>query len=137
MANTEMPSGPHTSAAASFEQEGFDVCSLQELRAAQGLAFDFCDANEFVTKYYPIKRRVAVYWDGSDVYASDDSCPHAQASLAHGYLAPGRVECSAHHAVFDLATGECLDSYTRDVTVYRVELREGRVVVYTPGLVRC
>ena len=136
MAESMVPGGAHPMEGSPSEQEGFDVCSLQELRAARGLAFDFYDAKEFAAKYYPVRHRVAVYWDGSNVYASDDSCPHAQASLARSYVGPGRVECSAHHAVFDLATGECLDKYTRDVVVYRAELKGDRVVVYTPGLVR-
>ena len=136
MANAETPNGPNAVAAGLLGQEGNDLCSLQELKAAGGLSFDFCDATEFATKYYPRRHRVAAYWDGFNVYASDDSCPHAQASLAYSHVEPGRVVCRAHHAVFDLATGECLDKYTKDVTVYEVEVKEGRVVVYTPELVR-
>jgi nitrite reductase/ring-hydroxylating ferredoxin subunit len=137
MVSRDVPNGPRQVEGRLLEQAGFDLCSFEELRAAGGLVFNFCDSKEFATKYYPLLHRIALYWDGFNVYASDDSCPHAQASLAYSYLEPGRVVCSAHHAVFDLATGECLDKYTRDVTVYTVEVREGRVVVYTPGLVRC
>ena len=136
MASREVPNAPGYVEAGSPEQAGFDLCSLQELKDAGGLAFNFCNAKDFATKYFPIMHRVALYWDGLDVYASDDSCPHAQVSLAYGHIEPGRVVCSAHHAIFDLATGECLDRYTRDVVVYRVEVKEGRVVVYTPELQR-
>ena len=119
------------------EQAGFDVCSLQVLKAAKGMAFNFCDINESKVKHYPLIHRIAVYWDGSDIYATDDSCPHALASLAHSYVRPGQVECSAHHAVFDLKSGACLDQYTRDIQVYRTDLRDGRIILYTPGLRRC
>jgi nitrite reductase/ring-hydroxylating ferredoxin subunit len=125
------------SAHSEAEQIGFDVCSLQVLRAVKGMAFNFCDVNEYQRKYFPLIRRIAVYWDGSKVYATDDNCPHAQASLAHSYIKPGQVECSAHHAIFDLNSGACMDQYTGDVKVYRVDLKEGRVILHTPGLRRC
>lgn len=110
------------------EQEVFDLCSLQELRASHGLAFDFYNTRARVGRH-----RIAVYWDGYHVYASEDGCPHAAASLAKGSVGQELVMCNSHHAVFDLKTGECLDKYTVDITVYEAELRDGRVVVHAPG----
>ena len=133
MTNNNQSKPPHPET----EQTEFDVCSLQVLKAAKGMAFNFCDANEFQRKFFPLIRKIAVYWDGSKVYATDDNCPHAQASLAHSYIKPGQVECTAHHAIFDLNSGACLDQYTRAVKVYRVDLKEGRVILYAPGLRRC
>ena len=128
MDNAELSHRPPALRLSPPKQEAFDLCSLQVLRAAQGLAFDFYSSKAEVGRH-----RIAVYWDGSGVYASDDSCPHASVSLAKGYIGPGHVMCSGHHAVFDLTTGECADSFTASVAVYWAELRDGRVVVHVPG----
>ena len=44
-------------------------------------------------------------------YAIADTCSHADASLAEGYLDTGAltVECPLHAAVFDLRSGEALE----------------------------
>ncbi|MGB7298554.1 MAG: Rieske 2Fe-2S domain-containing protein [Burkholderiaceae bacterium] len=39
-------------------------------------------------------------------FAVDDTCPHATASLAEGYVIDNLIECPLHQAQFDLATGE-------------------------------
>ncbi len=50
-------------------------------------------------------RRIALFHVGGQFWALDDACPHAGASLAEGYVAPGKVGCPWHYAEFDLATG--------------------------------
>lgn len=54
-------------------------------------------------------RPIALFrWEGR-VYALDDTCSHAEASLAEGeVLAGGRVACPRHGAQFDLRTGRAL-----------------------------
>ncbi|MQB46109.1 Rieske 2Fe-2S domain-containing protein [Rhizobium sp. ICMP 5592] len=49
---------------------------------------------------------VAVYKSGGQIYVSNDVCPHAEASLAEGYIEDGRIICPVHFAEFDLGTGE-------------------------------
>ena len=116
------------------EQEVFDLCSLLELRAAHGLAFDFVRSEDAGGPSAKVGRhRIAVFWDGYHVYASEDGCPHADASLAKGSMGQGLVMCNSHHAIFDLKTGECLDKYATDLTVYKAELRDGRVIAHAPG----
>jgi nitrite reductase/ring-hydroxylating ferredoxin subunit len=46
---------------------------------------------------------LAVFRVGEAVYAIDDSCPHAGASLSNGKLQGTRVSCPAHGLKFDLA----------------------------------
>lgn len=64
------------------------------------------------------------------MYAIDDCCSHAKASLAEGELIAeeASVECPRHGATFDLATGEALSlPATAPVRVYKAVEREGRV----------
>lgn len=42
------------------------------------------------------------------VFALDDTCTHADASLSEGEIIDGAIECWLHGAHFDLATGEAL-----------------------------
>jgi nitrite reductase/ring-hydroxylating ferredoxin subunit len=42
-------------------------------------------------------------------FALSDLCPHAGASLAHGWLNPrGEVTCPLHEKKFSLRTGRCI-----------------------------
>lgn len=74
--------------------------------------------------------------DGS-FYALDDTCSHAQASLAEGWVEDSQVECPLHGAAFDLRTGEalCLPA-TRPVATHKVEVIDGQVWLYpsTPAV---
>lgn len=76
---------------------------------------------------------IAVFNDGGQFFAIDDTCTHAEASLAQGWIEDGEVECPLHSACFDLRTGEatCLPA-TVGVATHRVEIRDGDVYVF-PG----
>ena len=51
-------------------------------------------------------RRIALFNVGGEFLAIDDTCTHAEASLAEGALIDGRtVECPWHGAQFDIKTG--------------------------------
>ncbi len=43
------------------------------------------------------------------VFAVDNTCTHAEASLADGFVMDNWIECPLHQARYDLATGERLD----------------------------
>ena len=104
----------------------FDLCALDELRAKEALAFDF-EHPRFG------RHEIALFWDGERVGALDNYCPHEGAMLSHGVVEPGQVVCPLHAAVFDVATGECLDRYTDDAQSYEAVVRDGRVWVRAPG----
>ncbi|MBU1227071.1 MAG: non-heme iron oxygenase ferredoxin subunit [Actinobacteria bacterium] len=72
--------------------------------------------------------RIAVFRVGGDVYALDDRCSHAEASLAEGEVFEGSVECPRHGSEFDLTTGEP-GSFpaTTPVAVYATEVVDGDV----------
>ena len=45
---------------------------------------------------------------GDEVFAVDDTCSHADASLSEGDVTDFKIECWLHGAEFDLRTGEAL-----------------------------
>lgn len=51
---------------------------------------------------------LCVVRQGSEVFAIDDICSHAEASLSEGEVTPGKIECWLHGAEFDLRSGEAL-----------------------------
>ena len=50
--------------------------------------------------------QIAVIRHGGRLYAMDEFCTHADASLAFGIVKDGCVACPWHYAEFDLETGE-------------------------------
>ncbi len=51
-------------------------------------------------------KEIALYNLGGTFYATGDTCTHAFASLADGYIEGDRIECPLHGACFDIRTGE-------------------------------
>lgn len=51
--------------------------------------------------------KLAIYLVGDDVFATDDTCTHGQASFGDdGYVEDFTVTCSWHDGAFDIRTGE-------------------------------
>lgn len=75
---------------------------------------------------------VLVAWAGGEVYAIEDACNHAGASLAEGWLEGRCVICPMHAYAFDLKTGQ-LDrpkGLCGDQRTYRVAIEGDDVAVY-------
>lgn len=71
------------------------------------------------------------------VYAIDDTCSHAEASLADGDVEGCLVECPFHMAQFDLRTGEPEGlPATVPVRTHAVEIRDGMVTVLVGRVAR-
>jgi 3-phenylpropionate/trans-cinnamate dioxygenase ferredoxin subunit len=75
---------------------------------------------------------ICVYNCGGAFSATHDTCSHAEASLAEGFLdcETGAVECPLHGARFDVKTGKalCLPAVS-PVKSFPVEVRDGAVHV--------
>ncbi len=57
-------------------------------------------------------------------WALNDTCTHAAASLAEGWVEDGCVECPIHSSKFDLRTGKVSGlPATEDTVCHRVEVR--------------
>jgi 3-phenylpropionate/trans-cinnamate dioxygenase ferredoxin subunit len=71
---------------------------------------------------------LCVVLQGNEVFAIDDICSHAEASLSEGDVTPGKIECWLHGAEFDLRSGEALTPPAiAPVTTYSVTI-EGESV---------
>lgn len=60
--------------------------------------------------------------------AVDNTCSHAVAPLAYGWVDEDRIECPLHAAQFCLRTGQALSlPATEPVITHRIEIRDGEV----------
>ena len=78
------------------------------------------------------KRRIALFNDGEEYFAIDDTCPHQGGSLGSGAYHEGRVICPLHAWVFDLRTGECPRGSHEPVRVYPTRCLNGTILVQVP-----
>jgi len=77
-------------------------------------------------------RFIAVYNDGGEVFAIDDTCPHQGASLGEGILHEGLVICPMHAWMFSLRTGTCPSVPDLSVACYPTRLAGDAVEVELP-----
>jgi nitrite reductase/ring-hydroxylating ferredoxin subunit len=77
-----------------------------------------------------IRPPVAVFNLDGEFRAIDDTCTHAESSLAEGYVEDGAVECILHFARFCIRTGAALSAPAVDpVRTYPVKVEDGVVLV--------
>lgn len=71
---------------------------------------------------------------GGEFFALDNNCPHAGASLAHGYLDGDVVSCRIHHWRFCVRDGKYVDQDrpTMNAPTYSVRVMDGNVEVLLP-----
>ena len=73
---------------------------------------------------------IAVFNAGGCFYAIDDTCTHAQASLADGHIEDGCVECPLHGGRFELATGRAVSPpVTESVKIYPIQVNGGSIYI--------
>lgn len=77
-------------------------------------------------------RIVALCRSGDAVTALDGVCPHHGGPLGHGAVAEGRVACPWHLWEFDCRTGAFDRDPSLRVETFRVEVRDGDVLVEVP-----
>jgi nitrite reductase/ring-hydroxylating ferredoxin subunit len=69
---------------------------------------------------------IAVYRVLGTLYATQDRCTHAQASLTRGHLEDHRITCPVHGATFCIMTGQALCfPATEPLRLFRVWVRKG------------
>lgn len=74
--------------------------------------------------------RVMVVRHGGELYALDDLCPHADASMAFGLVGNGCIACPWHYAEFDLATGSVLSGpAVSGIRTHLVREKDGMIEV--------
>lgn len=77
-------------------------------------------------------RTIALFRCGGQVFAMDDRCPHAGASLAPGRIVDGTVICPWHAWRFRLCDGAWADHPKIKVQTYPVQVRDGVIYVGIP-----
>lgn len=74
---------------------------------------------------------LAVFDQGGELFAMENSCPHAGASLCGGRIENGHVCCPAHGLRFDLRSGQ-MRSAGLAVRVFPVREHKGRLQLVLP-----
>jgi nitrite reductase (NADH) small subunit/3-phenylpropionate/trans-cinnamate dioxygenase ferredoxin subunit len=98
----------------------FEVAKMVELSPGQGRTVVAGDL------------RLALFNNGGEFFAIDDSCPHQGASLGGGVLHDGRVICPWHGWIFELRTGKCPRDTHEPVATYRTRRSGDLVEVQVP-----
>ena len=52
-------------------------------------------------------RKIGLFLLDGEVFAIDDTCTHAEASLCEGEIDGDEIVCPLHFATFDIKTGAC------------------------------
>ncbi len=67
---------------------------------------------------------------GEEVFAIDDTCSHAEASLTEGEVSGFKIECWLHGAEFDLRTGQAITlPATIALATYPVSIQANSVTI--------
>lgn len=74
---------------------------------------------------------IAIFNDNGEFYALNDTCTHAEASLAEGWIEDGEVECPLHSGRFCLKTGEvlCMPA-SIDTVAHRLDQQDGDLILF-------
>lgn len=62
-----------------------------------------------------------------ELYALENSCPHAGASMASGSCEGHVLSCPAHGLKFDIRNGQCTASPQMQIPLYEALLLEGQI----------
>jgi len=77
---------------------------------------------------------IALWKIEGQIYATDNICTHAYASLADGFLEGDCVECPLHEACFNVRTGKALSApATVDLRIYKVQIEGERIFIEWPA----
>jgi len=80
------------------------------------------------------KTDIAIYRLEGTLYATDDICTHAYASMSDGFIEEGQIECPLHGACFDIKTGKALTAPASiDLKTFPVKVEGGKVLVGVPA----
>lgn len=71
---------------------------------------------------------VCLYHIKDAIYATQDLCSHATASLAEGYIIDDNIECPMHQGLFHIPTGRAVGApCTVDIKTYPVKV-DGKAI---------
>ena len=105
-------------------KHGIRVAALAEFPEGEGIAIDRAVTGT--------DDDIALLRDDDGcVWALNNTCTHAEASLAEGWIEDGYVECPLHSSKFCLKTGAVQGlPATRDAVAHRVEVSDGEIYLF-------
>jgi nitrite reductase/ring-hydroxylating ferredoxin subunit len=77
-------------------------------------------------------RPILLIYDGGQILALDNRCPHMGFPLERGSIDDGVLTCHWHHARFELTSGCTFDLWADDVPTCPVEIRSGGEIWVKP-----
>ena len=79
-------------------------------------------------------KEVAIINLGGEIYAMDDICSHAYASMSDGYIEGDCIECPLHGAQFNIKTGKAeTPPATVALATYEVKIEGDDIMVGLPN----
>ena len=91
--------------------EFIKVAKLTDIAAGKGLCVDVNG------------KKIGLFNLAGEVFAIDDICTHAHASLSEGDVSGDEIACPLHFATFNIRTGECTaPPADEDVATYPVRV---------------
>ncbi len=76
------------------------------------------------------RKEIALYNLGGEIYATDDICTHAYASMSDGYVEGDQIECPLHGACFEIKTGKPANPpVTVGIETYPVKIEGNTVLI--------
>ncbi len=95
------------------------ICALDDLKPGKAL--------RVVISEHPI---ALVRSKTGEVFALDDKCSHGEISLSEGFVDNNSIECWAHGAKFELATGKPLSLPAYEpVSTYEVIIENNDIYI--------
>lgn len=77
---------------------------------------------------------IAIYRLGDEFYATQDNCPHGDASLADGMVDGDEIECPLHQGRFCIRDGAARSGPVDGaIATYPTRVADGAVYVKLPG----
>lgn len=70
------------------------------------ISADELEENELKQVVMEDEHKIALVRLSDGIYAIDDTCSHAEASLSEGEVIDSRVKCPLHGAEFEIPTGD-------------------------------
>lgn len=74
-------------------------------------------------------KQIALFNVDGQIFATDDSCPHAGSSLGWGLFEGNVVKCRAHGLRFNVTTGNIVDGTGLAVRTYPTRIHESTILV--------
>ena len=75
-------------------------------------------------------KRIALYNLDGVIYATDEICTHAHASLCEGDIDGCTIVCPLHFGSFDIPTGQAIDPPAcEDLKTYKTKVVDGEIHV--------